>query len=443
MQKNNGIDFDLQVKAMCEAASEPAPAGAWAAISSRVAASGAAGAAASRRVWGWTAAALAVAASLLLGIFLFNRSGSPSSVSLHGEDALLAQAEGQTVSQHSAQKASAAGETSTVGNVLTAKSLNDSELSGSAPMVKEGEQNHLTASASGSYLSGAAASEPALAGTRHAAYEPAAPAAQPATVSAQETSAPAAQPATQPENATTQPENTSVTQPANTAAAQPDPFALMAAEDARKARSRRPAALYVGGSVTNNNASAGAGAYAASGNRTGKGISETSKSTYSLPLSFGLGVSFPLNDRLSIATGLDYSLLSRTFAGTYTADAGALNADIRHTMQYIGIPVNLYCRLLDIGGLHLYGFAGAEAEYGISNKYTVYAPDKDIKIKEKVSGVQYSAAAGIGIEFRITDRIGLYLDPSARYYFDCRQPKSIRTEKPFLLVFDAGLRFNL
>lgn len=436
MQKNNGIDFDLQVKAMCEAASEPAPAGAWAAISSRVAAASAAagagagvgsaasaatggrlfghgaaaGAAASRRVWGWTAAALAVAASLLLGIFLFNRSGSPSGVSLQGEDALLAE------------------------NNLTAKSLNTSELSSSAPRVKEGERNPSTSSASGSYLSGDAASEPAPEATE---AQTAAPADQPAAnTAATETSAPAAQPATQPAN-------TAATQPANTAATQPDPFALMAAEDARKARSRRPAALYVGGSVTNNNASAGAGAYAASGNRTGKGISETSKSTYSLPLSFGLGVSFPLNDRLSIATGLDYSLLSRTFAGTYTADAGAINADIRHTMQYVGIPVNLYCRLLDIGGLHLYGFAGAEAEYGISNKYTVYAPDKDIKIKEKVSGMQYSAAAGIGIEFRITDKLGLYLDPSARYYFDCRQPKSIRTEKPFLLVFDAGLRFNL
>ncbi len=433
MQKNNGIDFDLQVKAMCEAASEPAPAGAWAAISSRVAAaSGAAGAGAgvgsaasaatSRRVWGWTAAALAVAASLLLGIFLFNRSGSPSGVSLQGEDALLAQ------------------------DNLTAKSLNDSELSGCAPRVKEGEQNHSSASVSDSYLSGDAATEPAPAATE---AQTAAPADQPAAnTAATEPSAPAAQLATQPENAATQPANTAATQPAavqpaNTGATQPDPFALMAAEDARKARSRRPAALYVGGSVTNNNASAGAGAYAASGNRTGKGISETSKSTYSLPLSFGLGVSFPLNDRLSIATGLDYSLLSRTFAGTYTADAGAINADIRHTMQYVGIPVNLYCRLLDIGGLHLYGFAGAEAEYGISNKYTVYAPDKDIKIKEKVSGMQYSAAAGIGIEFRITDKLGLYLDPSARYYFDCRQPKSIRTEKPFLLVFDAGLRFNL
>ena len=429
MQKNNGIDFDLQVKAMCEAASEPAPAGAWAAISSRVAAASgaagagagvgsaasaatggrlfghgaAAGAAASRRVWGWSAAALAVAASLLLGIFLFNRSGSPSGVSLQGEDALLAQAD------EPAAAIAPVSETAAAENGLTANSLNASELSGSAPRAKEGEQNHSTSSASGSYLSSDAASEPA-----------------PEATEAQ-TAAPAAQPATQPENAATQ----------------PDPFALMAAEDARKARSRRPAALYVGGSVTDNNASAGAGAYAASGNRTGKGISETSKSTYSLPLSFGLGVSFPLNDRLSIATGLDYSLLSRTFAGTYTADAGAINADIRHTMQYVGIPVNLYCRLLDIGGLHLYGFAGAEAEYGISNKYTVYAPDKDIKIKEKVSGMQYSAAAGIGIEFRITDKLGLYLDPSARYYFDCRQPKSIRTEKPFLLVFDAGLRFNL
>ena len=33
-------------------------------------------------------------------------------------------------------------------------------------------------------------------------------------------------------------------------------------------------------------------------------------------------------------------------------------------------------------------------------------------------------------------------DPGANYYFNCNQPRSIRTERPLLLNFDVGLRFN-
>jgi hypothetical protein len=38
--------------------------------------------------------------------------------------------------------------------------------------------------------------------------------------------------------------------------------------------------------------------------------------------------------------------------------------------------------------------------------------------------------------------VGLYLDPGVNYYFPGNQPRSIRTDKPLLLNFDAGLRFN-
>jgi hypothetical protein len=46
------------------------------------------------------------------------------------------------------------------------------------------------------------------------------------------------------------------------------------------------------------------------------------------------------------------------------------------------------------------------------------------------------------VEFLLGRRVGLYLDPGVNYYFPCSQPRSIRTEKPLLLNFDVGLRFN-
>jgi hypothetical protein len=39
--------------------------------------------------------------------------------------------------------------------------------------------------------------------------------------------------------------------------------------------------------------------------------------------------------------------------------------------------------------------------------------------------------------------VGLYADPSLRYYFDNGQPKSIRTSQPLMLGLDLGLRIKL
>jgi RNA polymerase sigma-70 factor (ECF subfamily) len=57
--------------------------------------------------------------------------------------------------------------------------------------------------------------------------------------------------------------------------------------------------------------------------------------------------------------------------------------------------------------------------------------------------VQLSANLGIGAEFKLGQHLGLYVDPSLRYYFDNGQPKSIRTSQPLMLGFEMGLRVNL
>ena len=48
------------------------------------------------------------------------------------------------------------------------------------------------------------------------------------------------------------------------------------------------------------------------------GISELGASSYGVPFSLGVGVRFPITRRLSIGTGLDYTLLTRSFTGKYT-----------------------------------------------------------------------------------------------------------------------------
>ena len=178
------------------------------------------------------------------------------------------------------------------------------------------------------------------------------------------------------------------------------------------------------------------------------GVKETStKSTYGIPVSFGAGVKFDLTDRWSLGAGLNYTLLTRRFYGSYIEvnDQGSIvtntQTDIRNTQNYLGIPVNAFYNIVDSPRLNFYAYAGGAVEKCISDKYQLLG--KDITHSEKVKGVQLSANLGIGVEFLLGDYLGLYIDPSLRYYFDNGQPASIRTAQPLMLGFEMGLRVKL
>jgi hypothetical protein len=171
------------------------------------------------------------------------------------------------------------------------------------------------------------------------------------------------------------------------------------------------------------------------------GISESSTSTYGIPFTLGLGTRFHIGDRFALGTGLEYSLLTRTFKGTYSDNyAGS----IYHAVQYVGVPVNAYYDLLSAsdGLLNLYAWGGGAAEVCVSNQYRLLS-EPGLTVKDKAGTLQFSVALGIGVEIPLSGKLSLYLDPAVRYYFHGNQPKSLRTDKPFMFNMDAGLRFNL
>lgn len=178
------------------------------------------------------------------------------------------------------------------------------------------------------------------------------------------------------------------------------------------------------------------------------GIKENStKSTFGLPISFGAGVRFDFTPRWSLSAGVNYSLLTRKFFGTYTSvdEEGNIDwtesSDIRNSQHYVGIPVNAYFNIVNKDFLRFYVYAGGTVEKCVADKYNVLA--SSIVHTEKVKGVQLSANVGIGLEFLLGKHLGIYVDPSLRYYFNNGQPTSIRTEQPLMLGFEAGLRIRI
>ena len=173
------------------------------------------------------------------------------------------------------------------------------------------------------------------------------------------------------------------------------------------------------------------------------GITESGNNRFNLPLSFGVGTRIDLTEKWAVGIGLNYTLLTRTFDGDYlkVEDGKILeyaSSEIRNKQHYICIPVNVYYNILSKDWINFYAYAGGAVEKGLSNKSLIVS-SKSI-YKEKIQGVQWSANLGIGVEFMFNKHIGLYIDPSARYYFNCAQPKSIRTAQPLMIGFELGLR---
>ncbi|MCQ2157683.1 MAG: PorT family protein [Bacteroidales bacterium] len=383
MQYEDDKNFDLEIKAMLEDAEEKVPSRVWSAVSGRI------GSSASKTPvwWKWAGAGMAAVCAVLAAVlFIPDNTGSQQTV---GTDV--------TASVESVRMPSAPEELSEeIDEVPEIVSPDFSSIK------KYIAQSRVTIT----------------------------PVAEEASDEEPAADAPVS---TSPATSSTASSSPAKTSPAkDTPVWTIDPFA-----EPERPRKKQRISITLDGALLGNDTEASVKStpwMGGSGN-SGLSLQELSTSTYGIPLSFGVGIRFNITDRFSIGTGLNYSLLSRKFDGSYQGYYG----EVKHNLQYVGIPVNAYYTILQSNTIKFYTFAGGEAEYAVSNKYHI----DDKVYSEQVKGLQYSAAVGLGVEFRVTDFLGIYIDPSARYYFNCKQPNSIRTVQPFMINFEAGLRFSL
>jgi hypothetical protein len=231
-----------------------------------------------------------------------------------------------------------------------------------------------------------------------------------------------------------------------------DPFAKMEYED-RMASNHVKVSFVVNGQLEsngdpNNNLNLGPLKINNPSAPTKTTLTELSESTFGVPISFGVGTRIKLSKHWAIGAGMNYSLLTRTFTGTYTKVKNdvivrTITADVNNQQHFIGIPINAFYNIVNNDIINVYAFGGGTVEKCFRDHNIIKAEPKNLIYNASVKGVQLSAAAGFGVQFRIIDGLGIYVDPSLRYYFDCDQPKSIRTQQPMMFNFEAGLRIDL
>ena len=185
--------------------------------------------------------------------------------------------------------------------------------------------------------------------------------------------------------------------------------------------------------------------YSAPAANAGEGIyNESPEVGFSLPFSAGIGLKYNFTPRWGVGIGVRYTNLSRTFVGDYVGDGfREIQTDIDNHQHWIGIPVHLYYDIVNRGRWRVHTFAGASAEFLADNDFLIHGSSKDFHYHQKGARPQWSGDLGLGVEFRITPVLGLYLDPSFRYFFRTDlQPRSIRTIQPLRFDLEAGVRFS-
>lgn len=167
-----------------------------------------------------------------------------------------------------------------------------------------------------------------------------------------------------------------------------------------------------------------------------KKVQERKASKHAFPIRLGIKLSYPLNDRLSLQSGVSYTLLK--------SDVSYSSMQIGQQLHYIGVPLGLRYQLWNSGRFSLYGAVGAMLEKCVKNNSELPSAFTDAALINTEKPWQCSLNAALGAEYRLDKAIGIYLEPGVGYFFeDGTSVEHYYTEHPFVPSLEIGLRWNM
>lgn len=160
---------------------------------------------------------------------------------------------------------------------------------------------------------------------------------------------------------------------------------------------------------------------------------ETTK--HNMPVSFGATVSYSLNDRLALTSGLVYTLATSSFEHGTSSNASM----DEQTLHYVGIPLTASYTIWSNSWLKTYVNAGGQADFNVSAKVETEGHTTDID-KDRA---QLSVGAAAGVQLNVVKQMGVYVEPGVRYYFDNgSNVQTVFKEHPCNFSLQMGLRWN-
>ena len=141
------------------------------------------------------------------------------------------------------------------------------------------------------------------------------------------------------------------------------------------------------------------------------------KGDFGMPFTANFSAERRLNKHFSLEAGLQYNRL-----------------DGDHALHTLAVPVKLNAMLASNSKVDFYATLGGAAEKCIAG-----AEDNGFGTEP----IQLSIAAGLGVRYKLNDRIALFAEPTVSHHFDTdSQTKTLRTERPTNLNLLCGVRMT-
>lgn len=155
---------------------------------------------------------------------------------------------------------------------------------------------------------------------------------------------------------------------------------------------------------------------------------------HKMPVKIGVSLRIPLYEKLSLTTGLEYSMYSSSFKDS-SVEA------IRQKVRYLGIPVRLDYQFVNGRWIGVYVGAGASANLCTG----AWLEEKSARRAIPKDGLSFSLLGAAGVQFNITDHFGFFIEPEISWTAGSRDNvlQTYRTAHPIVFSVSSGFRFTL
>ena len=162
------------------------------------------------------------------------------------------------------------------------------------------------------------------------------------------------------------------------------------------------------------------------------------------PLRFGFSLRYMITPAFGIESGISYTLLM----SNVNSGGEECYYDEDRTLHYMGIPVNLVWNAWSGKRLSFYLSGGASVEKCVSGhastRYVLRGrPVSSERRSISVAPLQWSVAAAAGLQYDLSPRTGLYIEPGMGYYFDNgSETETAYSRRPLNFNLNMGVRIS-
>lgn len=161
------------------------------------------------------------------------------------------------------------------------------------------------------------------------------------------------------------------------------------------------------------------------------------------PITLGFSLTKAVDERWSLETGLQYSLLKSDF----TLGEGLYYIKRKQQIHYLGLPLRVSYKWL------YRKHWAAYASTGVTLNIPLYAQSKEVYVTGQTTAYtdswrmspswQWAVGISIGLQYRFAPHWGLYLEPTFHWFVpNGSSIHTVWTEHPFTITVPFGIRFT-